>query len=233
MSNPAIEPGQAASPGVAAPPAPAPPVPAAKAGKGVSPLVILFGSLAALAAVAFGVMSRGIATPQASAASAPVSRPAAPIRVASEPIAPSRWTGGAQWISDRKSVAFELKSSNRVNVWMGQVQPLLVVRCLGNRTEAFVYTETAARIEPGMEDRAVRVRFDDEPYVDERWPDSAEHKGLFAPNGETFTHRLLNARTLRFQFTPHNAETAEVQFSVAGLREMIEPVQKKCGWEKK
>jgi hypothetical protein len=114
---------------------------------------------------------------------------------------------------------------------MGQVQPLLVVRCVANRTEAFVYTETAARIEVGMEDRAVRVRFDDEPYVDERWPDSAEHKGLFAPNGETFTQRLLNAGTLRFQFTPHNAERAEVQFNVAGLRELIAPVQKNCGWK--
>jgi Type VI secretion system VasI, EvfG, VC_A0118 len=233
MSNPAIEPGQAASPppAVGAPPAgAAPAVAAAKPRAAVSPLVILFGSLAALAAVAFALMSRGVATPQASAASPPASRPA-PVARAAEPIAPSRWTNGPQWVSDRKSAAFELKSSNRVNVWMGQVQPLLVVRCTQNRTEAFVYTETAARIEPGMDDRAVRVRFDDEPFVDERWPDSEEHKGLFAPNGATFTQRLMNAHTLRFQFTPHNAETAEVQFSVAGLREVIEPVQKKCGWK--
>ena len=83
-----------------------------------------------------------------------------------------------------------------------------------------------------MEDRAVRVRVDEEPYVDARWLDSEEHKGLFAPNAETFTQRLLGAKTLRFQFTPHNAESAEVQFTVAGLRELIVPVQKKCGWEK-
>jgi hypothetical protein len=228
MSNPANESGQTASPEPAAQPVPgAQPVPTANPRKGVSPLVILFGSLAALAAVGFGLMSRSLATPQAATPRVPASRPA-PAPRAVEPIAPSKWTNGPQWVSDRKSVAFELKSSNRVNVWMGQVQPLLVVRCTQNRTEAFVYTETAARIEPGMEDRAVRVRFDDDPFVDERWPDSAEHKGLFAPNGETFTQRLMNARTLRFQFTPHNAETAEVQFSVVGLRELIEPVQKKC-----
>jgi hypothetical protein len=227
MSNPAIEPGQAASPEVPREAAPA----ATKPRSSVSPLLIVIGSVAVLGALAFGLMSRGVARPQASAAPAPVSRSAAPPRVAMEPIAPSRWTNAAQWVSDRKSVAFELKSSNRVNVWMGQVQPLLVVRCTENRTETFVYTETAARIEPGMDDRAVRVRFDDEPYVDERWPDSAEHKGLFAPNGITFAQRLLNAHTLRFQFTPHNAEAAEIQFSVAGLRGMIEPVQKKCGWK--
>lgn len=232
MSNP-IEPGQAATP---SPTGPDVPVTAAapatgKKGSSVSPLVIVIGGVAALVAVALGFMSRGVATPQASTAPPPTTRPVPAPRPA-EPIEPSRWTNGARWVSDRKSVAFELKSSNRVNVWMGQVQPLLIVRCMQNRTEAFVYTDTAARIEPGSEDRSVRVQFDDEPYTDEHWPDSAEHKGLFAPNPETFTQRLMNARILRFQFTPHNAGTAEIQFSVAGLREMIEPVQKTCGWGK-
>jgi hypothetical protein len=230
MSNPANEPGHAAPP----PPEPSVQATAAAAPKPrsrVNPIVIICGAVAILAVLAFALMSRSVATPQASAATAPVARPVATPRAVVEPIAPSKWIAGQQWVSDRKSVAFELKSSNRVNVWMGQVQPLLVVRCTQDRTEAFVYTETAARIEPGMDDRAVRVRFDDEPFVDERWPDSAEHKGLFAPSGETFTQRLLNAKTLRFQFTPHNAEKAEVQFSVAGLRELLEPVQKKCGWK--
>ena len=231
MSNPAIEPGQAATPPPTGPDtAAAAAAPKAKKAGGISPLVLAIGGFAALAAVALGFMSRGVATPEAATTASPGTRPV-PVPRAVEPIAPSRWTNGTQWISDRKSVAFELKSSNRVNVWMGQVQPLLVVRCTQNRTEAFVYTDTAARIEPGSEDRSVRVRFDDDPYTDEHWPDSAEHKGLFAPNGETFTQRLINARTLRFQFTPHNAETAEIQFSVVGLREMIEPVQKKCGWK--
>ena len=200
--------------------------------RGGGPLVILFGVIGAAFAVLVGLMSRSVAEPQASAASPAPSRSVAAARVASEAPASSRWTSGARWVSDRKSVAFELKSDNRVNVWMGQVQPLLVVRCTANRTETFVYTETAARIEPGKDDRAVRVALDDGPYVDDRWLDSAEHKGLFAPHGETFTHRLVNATTLRFQFTPHNAETAEVQFNVAGLRELIGPVQKKCGWNK-
>jgi hypothetical protein len=226
MENPANDKLDAAPPQVARDAGPA----AKKRGNG--PLVILFGVIGAALAVLVGLMSRSIAAPQASAAAPTPSRTAAVARVASEAPAASRWTSGARWVSDRKSVAFELKSINRVNVWMGQVQPLLVVRCTGNRTETFVYTETAARIEPGKEDRAVRVRLDDEPYVDDRWLDSAEHKGLFAPNGETFTHRLVNASTLRFQFTPHNAETAEVQFNVAGLRELIGPVQKKCGWNR-
>ncbi len=225
MSDPASEP-------VSPAPTVTGPAPEAKKKNGGSLLVILVGTLGAAVAVIALLMSRSIAAPQASTSSPPGARPAPAPRVVPEALPPSRWTSGSRWISDRTSAAFELKSSNRVNVWMGQVQPSLVVRCIGKRTEAFVYTETAARIEPGMEDRAVRVSFDDEPYVDQRWPDSEEHKGLFAPNAETFTQRLLDAKTLRFQFTPHNAERAEVQFTVAGLRELIAPVQKKCGWEK-
>jgi hypothetical protein len=228
MSNPASEPVKPVPPT-----APAAAAPQVKKPGGGGVLVIVFGVLGAAAAIGLGLMSRSIAAPQASTAALPPARVAAPPRVVGDALTPSRWTNGSRWVSDRKSAAFELKSSNRVNVWMGQVQPSLVVRCVANRTETFVYTETAARIEPGMDDRAVRVRFDDEPYVDERWLDSDEHKGLFAPSGELFAQRLLNAKTLRFQFTPHNAETAEVQFTVAGLRELIEPVQKRCGWKNK
>ena len=226
MDNPATENAEAAPLPAAGEGAPVP----KKSGSGL--VVIMFAVGGAALAVVAGLLSRSVAAPQASTASAaPVHSVAAPGAITSAP-EPSRWTSGARWISDRKSVAFELKSNNRVNVWMGQVQPLLVVRCTANRTEAFVYTETAARIEPGKDDRAVRVGLDDEPYADDRWLDSDEHKGLFAPDGAAFTARLLNARTLRFQFTPHNADTAEVQFNVAGLRELIGPVQKKCGWNK-
>lgn len=226
MDNPATENAQAAP----LPPAGEGTSAPKKRGSGL--VVLMFGIGGAALAVVAGLLSRSVAAPQASAASAPAVRADAASRAVPDAVEPSRWTSGTRWISDRKSVAFELKSNNRVNVWMGQVQPLLVVRCTANRTEAFVYTETAARIEPGRDDRAVRVGLDDDPYVDDRWLDSDEHKGLFAPDGAAFTASLLNARTLRFQFTPHNADTAEVQFNVAGLRELIGPVQKKCGWNK-
>ena len=131
----------------AAAPAPAKPVPDAKK-RGGTALVVLFGVLCAVLAGAVAMMSRGVAAPQAASAVSAAARPAAPAPVAAAPIEPSRWTPGRRWVSDRQSVAFELKSSNRVSVWMGQVQPSLVVRCMANRTEVFVYTETAARIEP-------------------------------------------------------------------------------------
>ncbi len=115
---------------------------------------------------------------------------------------------------------------------MNYVRPLLVVRCMSRKTEAFVYTGSALRIEPNTEDHTVSFRFDDEPAHPEHWPDSAEHDALFAPDPVAFTRQVMNAHTLRFGYTPHNAETVEAVFELKGLSELFGPSAKDCGWPK-
>ena len=137
------------------------------------------------------------------------------------------WTG-----NQRNSSAFELSAENIVPIWLNQVRPLLIVRCMSKRTEAFVFTGSALKIEPQTEDHTVRFRFDDDQETTLRWPDSAEHDALFAPDAAAFAQRLIHARTLRFGYTPHNAEPVEAHFEVSGLGELIEPVAKECGWKK-
>jgi hypothetical protein len=137
------------------------------------------------------------------------------------------WTG-----NQRSSSAFELPAENMVPIWLNQVRPLLIVRCMSKRTEAFVFTGSALRIEPQTEDHTVRFRFDDEQETTVRWPDSAEHDALFAPDAAAFAQRLIHAHTLRFGYTPHNAEPVEAHFEVSGLGALIEPVAKECGWKK-
>jgi hypothetical protein len=135
----------------------------------------------------------------------------------------ARWTGGA-----RRSYAFEVPAEQEVEVWLRRVRPRLVVRCADGETEVFVFTESAAKIEPETEDHTVRYRFDADPEMVERWADSTEHDGLFAPLGASFAERLKGARTLAFGFTPHNAAPVSMQFPVAGLRDVLEPVEKGC-----
>jgi hypothetical protein len=129
-------------------------------------------------------------------------------------------------------VAYELPAEHKVQAWMTQVEPALVVRCMGRRTEAFVYTSTPAKIEAQDEDHTVGIAFDNEPQSAERWPDSAEHDALFAPDGEAFARRIMAAKTLRFGFTPHNAPPVTVHFAVNGLAELLEPAARQCGWKK-
>ena len=69
----------------------------------------------------------------------------------------------SRWISNpRKNAAFELEANQPVAVWLKQVRPTLVVRCMDKRTDVFVYTDSAARIEEQDENHTVRVAFDDD-----------------------------------------------------------------------
>jgi hypothetical protein len=131
--------------------------------------------------------------------------------------------------NQRRGVAFELYAENKVPIWQRQAHPILVVRCQANRTEAFVFIESAARIESEDENHTVRIGFDDEPEMTERWPDSAEHDALFAPDGAAFARRVTRASRLRFGYTPHNAAPVVATFAVSGLADLIAPAARQCG----
>jgi hypothetical protein len=133
--------------------------------------------------------------------------------------------------ADPKNVVLELPAENKVPVWLKHARPMLVVRCMGKSTEVFVFTDSAAAIEPQDEDHTVHVGFDKDPASTERWPDSIEHDALFAPDGEAFARRLARAQTMRFSFSPHNALPVEAHFNVSGFGELIEPVATRCGWK--
>ena len=195
--------------------------------------VIVGGGLLVFAALA----GRGTAPTTVVASSAvpakraaPDERPSAPVRKATQAWTTARrgyWTA-----NQRHAAAFELPAENTVAIWMNYVRPLLVVRCMSKKTEAFVYTGSALRIEPNTEDHTVNFRFDDEPSRPEHWPDSAEHDALFAPDPVAFAHRVMNARTLHFGYTPHNAEPVDAVFEVSGLTDVFGASAKDCGWPK-
>jgi hypothetical protein len=138
----------------------------------------------------------------------------------------ARWVGNA-----RRSLAFELAAYNKVPVWMREVRPMLVVRCMAGAMDVFVFTASAAAIESQTEDHTVRYAFDDEAETRELWQDSSEHDALFAPDGTAFARRLMDVRTFRFGFTPHNAAPATAHFQVSGLRDRLAPAAKACGWK--
>jgi hypothetical protein len=210
-------------------------------------MVMVGGALVAASALIFTILSmRPSASPETvaqTAAPAPARKPAAnraataaartaptmlpaPVTAKWNHMAAGRWTGG-----DRKSVAFELPANNRIHIWTRDVTPVLVVRCQAGQVEPFVYTQSAARMEPQDGDHTVRIAFDDGPEATERWPDSDEHDALFAKDSAAFTHQLAAARTLRFGFEPHNAPPAVAEFDVSGLNELLSASAKACGWK--
>jgi hypothetical protein len=209
-------------------------------------LPVLLSAVAGLGALAFIGMPMLREAPQpapssATAAAAPVAAPAAAvgggaataIPTPAPADAPVKWSAadGERWTGGRsRAVAFELQAENHVPVWMDRVRPVLVVRCMARKTEVFVVTESAARIEPQDDKHTVTVSFDGGPKESARWPDSAEHDALFAPDGEAMAKRLAAANSLQFGFTPHNAAPATVAFDVHGFDKMVGEVSKACRW---
>jgi len=182
----------------------------------------------------------GATTPAAaSTTSAAVKMPSTPTApaqpVAALPVGAPKWStaNSAVWVGkDRRAVAFEVNAINRVQVWMRTVRPTLVVRCVARKPEVLVYTNSAAKMETQDEDHSVTFAFDNESMVRDRWPDSAEHDGLFAPDPSQFIERLKSASVLRFGFTPHNSEPVVATFDVAGLDALLAPAAKQCGLKK-
>ena len=211
-------------------PAPAPPAP-----KGPGAIHIL-----AIAAAVVGgglltllvMTSRPAAREEAPAIATVVAgTPAGAATPVTKAIGPT-WSSKRQsrWISNRRtSAAFDLEANQPVPVWMKQVRPTLVVRCMDNRTDVFVYTDSAARIEEQDENHTVRIAFDGDEGAHERWPDSVEHDALFAPDGKAMARRILASRQMRFTFSPHNAAPVTATFEVAGLSELLAPIAKRCG----
>ena len=200
-------------------------------------LIVVATACAAVLTFVF-LASRGGPSPALAAATAAVTTPrpaSAPPKAAVLPAtANETWSSENRsfWLGYRRGAAFQLLAENTVHTFFGPTQPLLVVRCVSRTMDAFVYMKSPSRIEPGSEGKTVTVGIDDEPARTEQWTDSDDRVALFAPDGDAFAKRLLHAQTLRFGYTPANANDVVAQFHVAGLAKLLEPAARDCGWKK-
>jgi len=211
--------------------------PSASMVAGHRPLMLTLCGGAAVAIIGFALMmARGTSSPDVAAAPAVAASARPPSGAAPPPRAATvKWTTDNRvfWVGKgSKAAAFEVAAENMVPIWMRQVRPILVVRCLSQSTDVFVFTASAMQMEPNTEDHTVSFSFDDEPPRTERWSDAADHNALFAPDGAAFAERLTRAGTLRFGYTPHNARPVTAQFQVSGLAEQMAPAARQCGSKK-
>jgi hypothetical protein len=193
--------------------------------------LLLVGGVGTLALV---IASSSPAVPVVVTTAAPTATRPTPAPAPVTPgVAVSKWKqADRDWLWNvRKGAAFELRAENRVAIWQGITQPSLVIRCEPGRIQTFVFTASALQIEPEDENHTVRITFDEEPESTERWADSNDHDALFAPDGPAFARRLMQARTLKFGYTPHNAARAVAEFHVTGLEAIIAPAAKQCHWK--
>lgn len=135
----------------------------------------------------------------------------------------------SSWASDgSRTITFELEAEMEVPVWMKRVRPILAVRCLGRDIEVYVVTDGASSLEPMPDTHTVRIGFDDQTDVEQRWLDSASHRELFSPNGASLAGYIAQANKMRFSFTPFNSIPVTAEFDVHGFAPSLEVVTKTC-----
>jgi len=211
----------------------APGEPATSAGLGRRELILIAAAIIGSGAITMAALSSGnsavapTAPPATTATPAPVSAPTPPAGI---DVASAGWVeNGDVWMGGaRKGIALEVAARNETQIWMRTVRPLLVVRCVDSRTDVFVFTDSAATMEAQDDDHTVRVTLDGGPERSERWPDSASHDALFAPDGSRLLDELGRARTLTFGYTPHNSAPVVARFDVGGLKDRLATAAKHC-----
>lgn len=74
-------------------------------------------------------------------------------------------------------------------------------------------------------------RIDKQKAKTEIWNISNDNKSVFyRGNVLEFIKSLRQANVLLAQITPFNENTINVTFDLAGLPEVLKPLQKECGW---
>jgi hypothetical protein len=193
-------------------------------------LVTAAGSLAGIAMVVAFMWTRAETPIETATPAAPAPAPAP---VVEESTPPPTWTGRRQavWTADgSKMIAFELNATHYVPVYMSRARPVLVIRCLYRRTEAFVVLGTSANFEGLSDSRTIRLQLDDEPVTVQQWERSESGQELFAPDGIALVRRLAQAKRLYFGFTPFNAQPVMAEFAVDGFDRLAGMVASTCGW---
>jgi type VI secretion system protein VasI len=153
-------------------------------------------------------------------------------------------------MDDSKTVVLRLESESTIQGPLGTVKPTLFLRCKEKKTDVYVSTEMAARIEEGLDGgpsafHTVRIRLDDGTATQEAWTESTDHRALFVPDmvydssGNfaaisggvvAFAKRLAGAKTLVFEFTPFDGTPQTTRFNLQGLNKHLRRIGEACGW---
>jgi type VI secretion system protein VasI len=139
------------------------------------------------------------------------------------------WTEASK-VDGSRNVYLSLEANAQVsNRDSRLIRPTLYVRCARNRTSLFVLWHSYL----GTYNSRVLYRIDSAPARTESWMISADNEaiGLWtSTHAIPFIKRLFSANQLLMRVTPHRDIALTSTFEVAGLRQVIRPLRKACGW---
>jgi hypothetical protein len=127
-------------------------------------------------------------------------------------------------ITDRKDVTFILPAQGA----NGLDTPVMVVRCLRGRLEAYVDSDEY------LSDRnnEATIRFGSDSPLTERWGESSDHTALFVPGArrgtEAFLRKLAAYARFVVQVTPYQKLPKALVFELEGIDQVMAELWPMC-----
>ena len=140
----------------------------------------------------------------------------------SEPKPPTDWTVSAPQVNLMDNVSTQFVSTGYT---------VRLVLCFDNgkpcgHGTAPIFVRSPCWIdndEPGSYHRSIRIKFDDDKPMTERWGITDDHKGLIPPKPLAFVAELKRHKTLMLEFGCDRSDTGDViTLGVRGLQEALD-----------
>ena len=124
------------------------------------------------------------------------------------------------------SVTLSLQAQHEVKGWQKAAVPALTIQCENGK--AAFYVETGLPLEVTMVDKQiVRVRFDDDDFVRERWREV--NNAVVSPrDAVAMIEQLARSRKFILEFTPFSSPPAQAEFAVEGLSDFLPLLERAC-----
>lgn len=129
----------------------------------------------------------------------------------------------------KKTAVLYLMAENKIPGLISEARPSMFIRCQNEKPELYISTEVSVEYEGIYSSgNKVRVRFDNQGPVQQRWEASTDRQALFAPNASQLIKQLSSTDVFLFEFTPYNKGAQTVRFNVAGLSNQLTKIAQAC-----
>lgn len=137
-------------------------------------------------------------------------------------------------LSDKEGVFLTLPSVEPVSCrWNQNGKAFLTIRCHEDTTAFYISTDCHMVSSQYNDYGDVSYRIDSSPAAKLSLEESTDNKSLGAWSGGKaipFIKKLIPGKKLIVQFTPYNESPKMVEFNIAGLDGVVDPLRKQCGW---
>ncbi|MFN4228328.1 type VI secretion system-associated protein TagO [Parvibaculum sp.] len=138
---------------------------------------------------------------------------------------------GVSPMDDSPTVHLHVLSEEPFEGWRKDRVGALFLRCVENKTSAYVFTGMPAEPERGRYNKAsVQLRYDKEKPRRLVMTQGTDRKTLFFPDPVAEIKRMMKHDEMLFRFTPFSAGKTSARFKLTGLEKAVQPLREACHW---